>query len=356
MKKILSTVLVLMMCVAMPLTVLAEASASKDLIVSAQVVAQAETAVKAPASGELAPFTVREGDAVKKGDTLFTIEPKSVYADIDGTIATVYARSGDIADAAVSRFGSVLAIERVDRTEIQGNVRTGYNSTENRTLYVGTPVYLRSANEKHFADGMITAVNGNSFTVSVIGGDLVFTQDVKIYREASYDSKTLLARASLSAIAPYAVSVSGTILSMNVKAGDAVKAGDLLFTYVPDALDPALRGKADATSAKAEQELIITAVNVTQGASVQKGQALCTVSAVGAYQLCAQVEEGDVTRLNVGDTLRAVFEEWQGEAVTVTVASISPLGTNEDTSRYKVYFDFDAPEGVLLGMHATVEK
>lgn len=45
---------------------------------------------------------------------------------------------------------------------------------------------------------MITAAGGGSFTVQVLGGDLVYTQDVKIYREPDYDSKTLLARASLS--------------------------------------------------------------------------------------------------------------------------------------------------------------
>ncbi len=355
MKKLLSAALALALCALSPLPVLAE-SAGHDLIVSAQVVGVGEIAVKAPASGELMPFTLRAGDAVAQGTPLFTVEPKSVYADIDGTIANVYGKAGDIADAAVSRFGSVLAIEHAERYEIQANVMTGYNNVENRNLFVGTKVYVRSANEKHFADGVITAVSGRSFTVAVMGGDLVFTQDVKVYRTPEYENKSLLARASVSAVPPYGVSASGTLLSVNVKAGDAVKAGDLLFTYVPDALEPELRGQANATQVKAFADLIVNTISVSQGASVQKGQALFTAYPAGQYQLLAQVEEGDIAGLAVGDSLTAAFEELGLAPIPATVASISPLGTQEDVSRYKVYLDFEAPQGVMLGMHATVEK
>ena len=353
MKKGLSAVLALVLCVLMPLCAMAEEL--HDLIVSAQVVAQTELAVKAPAGGDLLPFTLREGDTVSAGDVLFAVEPKAVYADVDGTIAAIYANAGGSADGAVARFGSVLAIEYKDRYEIQGNTMRGYNAKENRNLYVGTQVYVRSANEKHFADGIITAVDGRNFTVAVIGGDLVFTENVKVYRTENYAEKALLSRGTLNTIAPYDVSASGTIVEMNVKAGDEVKIGDVLFTYVPDALEPALRGRADATAVKAEGDWIVASVSVTQGSSVQKGQALCTVYPAGQYQLLAKVEEGDIGKLKVGDTMNAAFEELGLAPIPVTVASILALGTEEDTSRYSVYFDFELPQGVALGMHATVQ-
>ena len=354
MKKFLFPVLALLCCVALPFGALAEGTAP-DLIVSAYVVAKTEVAVTAPASGQLAPFSLRAGDEAAAGDVLFAVEPKAVYADIDGTVAAVYAQAGDIADAAASRYGSVLAIEYTNRYEILANTASGYNVVINRNLYVGTPVYLRSANGKYFADGLITAVDGRSFTVAVIGGDLVYTEDVKVYRESDYNDRSLLSRARLSLIQPYTVSASGTIVSMDVQRGSEVKAGDLLFTYVPDVLEPALRGQEDATAIAAEQDLIVTAVNVTQGAAVQKDQVLCIACPAGEYQLLAKIEEGDIASLAVGDTLTAAFEELNLPPIPVTVASISPLGTEEDISRYNVYLDFETPAGVLLGMHATVQ-
>lgn len=354
MKRILALALVLCLCVAVPLAGTAQTTADA-LIISARVVGKQEIAIKAPATGELAPFTVRQGDQVKAGDTLFTVEPQRVYADLDGTIAAVYAQAGDIADAAVERFGAVLCIERVDRYEISANTMTGYNSATNRNLYVGTKVYLRSVNEKHFAEGMITAVSGRSFTVAVIGGDLVYTENVKIYRQEDYDNKTLLGRAGLSSVAPYNISASGTIVEMAVAPGDTVKAGDLLFTYVPDALEPEVRGQKDATVAKAERDLLVSAVNVQAGASVQKDQALLTAYPMDEYQLCGQVEESDLSRVQIGATMRVTFEEIGVKDISATVSSISALGTDEDPSRYQVYFDFETPEGVMIGMHATIE-
>ncbi len=330
-------------------------TAADTLILSATVEGLDEVALKAPASGELAPFSLRVGDTLAQGDAAFVVEPVQVYSDIDGVVADVYAAPGDMADAAVTRFGAVLFIEYAERYEIRANTRTGYNNAQNRDVRVGAAVYLRSANEKHFADGRITAIDGNNFTVQVIGGDLVFTQDVKIYREPDYDNKTLLARATLSSVQPYAVTAGGTVVQMAVKPGDAVSAGDLLFTYVPDALDPDRRGKPDATSVKAEQALIVTEVDVAQGASVQKGQVLARGIPEGSYRLRAQVEEGDAQRVQPGDVLTVRFEEIDLRA-QATVQSVSPLGDGSDVSRYDVWLAFDAPKGVLPGMHATVEK
>lgn len=352
MKRFLSMLLVLSLAFLATPALAEEGS----LILSATVEGRTTVTLSAPASGALESFTVREGDILAAGETVFTVAPKRVYADIDGTVADIYVAAGDIADAAVDRYGAVLWLERADRYEINASTRSGYSSVENRNLYVGTPVYLRSANENHFADGVITAVNGASFTVQVLGGDLVYTQDVKVYREEDYNSKTLLARASLSAIQPYAVTASGTITDVAVKRGDEVSAGDYLFSYVPDALDPELRGAKDATNVTPAQDLIVTAVSVQQGASVQKDQVLLSGIPAGEYQLVTQVEEGDVAAIAVGDTMTLRFEELDIPAAQATVTAISPLGTNEDISRYTVYLSFEAVDGVWPGMHAMLEK
>ncbi len=353
MKKMVALMLAALLALA---GVPALAESSETLILTATVEGLDPIVLSAPASGLLAPFSVRAGQLLSPGETVFTVEPQRVYAEIDGTVADVYAQAGESADAAVARYGAVMCIEYADRYQIEASTRTGYNTAENRDLRVGTPVYLRSANEKHFADGRITTVNGSQFTVQVLGGDLVYTEDVKIYREPDYNNKTLLARAELSIVQPYAISASGTLTDLAVRLGDEVHPGDYLFSYVPDVLGPALRGEANPTAVTAPQALIVTEVSVLPGASVQKDQALLSAIPAGTYRLKAQATEADVDRIAAGDEMTVSFDELDLPPVTATVTAVDPLGDGgEETSRFAVWLDFEAPDGVLPGMHATVQ-
>lgn len=331
----------------------------ESLILTATVQPVQTLAVKAPASGELAPFTLREGDCVGSGDTLFAVEPVRVYADADATVAAVYVQPGDMADAAVTRYGAALHLDYADRYVMHLSVLTGYNNAENRDLHVGTPVYIRSTNESHRADGVITAVDGTSFTVQVLGGDLVYTQEAKVYSDPEYANKTLLARGKLSFLQPLAVTASGTVVDVAVRRGDTVQKGDYLFSYVPDTLDPERRGQADATAVKADENWIVTGLSVQPGASVQKGQALATVIRQGDYELTAQVEEADAVRLSVGDLFTARFEDAGLPAVQAQLSFISPLGTQDgDTTYYTVRLTLpeEARSALWPGMHATLER
>ena len=352
MKRFLSLLLTLCLACAC-----APALAESGLIFTASVQPAQTYALKAPASGELAPFTVREGDRIASGEALFAIEPVRVYADVSGTAALVSAKAGDIADAVVERFGSVVSVEYDDRYVIHTSTRTGYNNADNRDLRVGTPVYLKSLNNEHTADGLITSVNGSDITVQVIGGDLVYTHEARIYLDPEYASDTMAARGNLSTVAPRAYSASGTITHVGVRAGEKVEPGDYLFSYVPDVLDPIRRGALDALSVKAEEELIVSSVSVQPGASVSKGQALLTYILPNEYELCGTVRESDLPLISVGDVLTVTFDELALPETTAVVSSISPLGEDQgDESTYKVYLTFEASEAVLPGMHATIEK
>lgn len=352
MKRILS--LLLTLCL---MFLSAAALAESGLIFTAVVKPAQSYAIKAPASGELAPFTVREGECIASGETLFSIEPVRVYADVAGTVALVNAEAGDIAEAVVERYGAVVMVEYDDRYVIHTSTRTGYNNAENRDLRVGTPVYLRSLNGEHTADGLVTAVNGTDITVQVIGGDLVYTHEVRIYRDAAYSSNAMVARGNLSAVAPRAYGASGTITGVGVSAGQKVEPGDYLFSYVPDTLDPARRGAYDALAVKADQDLIVSGVNVQPGASVSKGQPLLTYVRPGEYELSGTVRESDLPLVNVGDVLTVQFDDVNLPETSATVSSISPLGADQgDESTYTVSLSLAAAEGVLPGMHATLEK
>ena len=61
----------------------------------------------------------------------------------------------------------------------------------------------------------------------------------------------------------------GTILAVNVKAGDAVKAGDVLMILEAMKMENEICAPADGT---------VTAVSVNQGATVETGTLLCTIA------------------------------------------------------------------------------
>lgn len=350
---------VLILLTAMLLAITPAMAQENSMILTAVVEPVQTVALNAPASGELAPFTVRTGDAVSAGETLFTVEPVKVYAPIDGTVSAVFANEGDVADGVTSRYGAIVYIDYAERWQVQANTRTGANRAENRDVRMGQQVWLRSNNEKNFADGIVTAVDyaSGSITVQVIGGDLVYNHTIKVYRTPDYDYDSLIANGNLSTIASYAVSASGTITEVGVSAGEQVQAGDYLFSYVPDEIDPERRGQKDATEAKASADWLITNVNVQPGASVQKGQTLLTAIRAGDYELVAQAQEDEVSHIAVGDVFTACFEELNLEPVEAMVTSISPLGSvSGDESTYTVRLSFAVPQGVWPGMHATIER
>ena len=325
---------------------------AQETLCAATVVAGHETALVSAASGRLADVAVRAGDQILAGETVFSVEPVRVYADQSGVVAQVNVAPGDIADAAVERYGAAVYIDPENRYEVRGSVRSSRNTEENRDLHVGTPVFLRSADREHSAGGVITAVDGLSIAVQVLGGDLVYTQRVNVYRGSEADSAALLMEnVSLSAVQPSAVSVSGTVVSVSVARGDAVRAGDELFSYVPDVLEPKRRGDAEPTAVKAGETMILTEVRVEPGAAVQKDQVLALACPADALTLLAYASEEAVSGVSVGDAYTACFEEAGLGEVEATVTQVSWLSQAEG---YAVYLAFDADAPIRLGMHATL--
>ena len=351
-KAFLVPLFVSLMLAAIPLPALAG-----EMLLIGVVTAGEEAAIQAPHSGELAPFTLKPGSTVNPGDTLFLIKPRSVYAEVDGTVAAIHAGDGQSASGAVSRFGAVLQIEHENRYELLLSTATGYNSADNRDLWVGTPVYLRSVNGRRFGLGSITKVSGNRFDVSIQSGDLVFDEEVRVFRTEDYSAVALLGRARPSLVPPYQVAVSGTVLSMKAQRGDRVRQGDLLFTYVPDSLSPQQRAQAGRVDAG--ETLVISTVSVLPGASVQQGQVLARGYRPASMQLTAQADEKVILSLSPGTEASVYFEEMGLGPIPARVISASALSLGNDPvdslARYEVTFAFETVPQVLFGMHATVQ-
>lgn len=72
-----------------------------------------------------------------------------------------------------------------NKYQVDADIQYAYNKTENKYVNIGEIVYLSCTtdNGKHTAKGVITAVDGTSFTVETTEGDLMVDESVRIFRE-----------------------------------------------------------------------------------------------------------------------------------------------------------------------------
>ena len=358
MRKVLCLMLVSLMVLGGSSALATEGSTNETLMMSAKVEGKVPVAIKAVASGHLLPFDYKVGQKFNKGDLLFAMQSETVYSDVAGTINRAYVGEGDSLQGANARYGAIMHIEYENNMVINASTRDAYDDDADEDIYVGMPVYIRATHDKLYADGFITNKEGSRFTVEVIGDEIKVGENARIYSTSDYANKSLLGYDELERIAPYALSnINGTVVEMCVSAGDSVQVGDPLFRYVPDSLPKSWVMDTASLSQCLEQNIVISSIDVAQGASVQKDQVLATAYAVDDVQLVAHVEERDLNSIKVGDVFTVQWEEQNSPAIEATVSALGYVGDNSgEHAKYPVYLDFPATEGICIGMEASLEK
>ena len=111
-------------------------------------------------------------------------------------------------------------------------------------------------------------VNGNEYEVTVEemqSGETARAAATPATSAAPATSATPVASAATTISAP----MPGTILSVNIKVGDTVQAGQVLFILEAMKMENEIMAPSGGT---------VTAVAATKGASVNSGDMLCTLA------------------------------------------------------------------------------
>ncbi|MBR5225522.1 MAG: efflux RND transporter periplasmic adaptor subunit [Clostridia bacterium] len=333
---------------ALLLALILSCTAALAVTANATVTAPETVKMAAPMNGTLLPFDLTGGDRVASGDVLFAFDTVPVYAQADGKVAAVFAEAGDDASGVMARYGSLAVIEPEKPLFIPANTAQAYDKDENRYLHAGQTLYLKCGNEEGV--GVVTSVDGANYIVEILEGDFELGDMVRCFRKEDMKYEEETGRGKATRYADTAVAAQGRIVACHVQPGDAVKTGDLLFEVVDDscAVGASLEMMAPVSGA-------VTALAVTSGMQVYRGQLLCEIADLDALELSVQVDELDLASLRVGDVLTYTLDAYGEETFSGTVTEIRPIGmARQNATYFDVRLTINTERMVLPGMNGTV--
>lgn len=335
--------------------------AQAETVFAGEVTARETHVIAAPYGGLVEDVQVRVGDCIAIGDPIATIETTRVYATVEGTVSGVFASEGDSAEDVKARYGGVVYIEPINRYTMDCSTDKAYNSSENRYIHIGETVYLKCTKDgSHQGRGVVTGLAEGSdsrFTVEVTGGEFYMNEQVAIYRDSDYATKSCIGRGSVGRTETVAITGEGSVLKMHVQPGDTVERGELLFETVSGVLDGLYAPEKQVVSDVAG---VVATVEADNGTSVDKDAKLVTVYPQEAMQVRIVLSEQDLAQVQVGDTAQIEFN-WDtegGKRLDGVVSAISYLNEEQEGStqgaQYAAWVDFTPDETVRMGMTVIV--
>ncbi len=307
--------------------------------------------VYAPIGGTVESVNVQKGVRIGAGEALLTYRTEKVYAAEDGTVTGVFVQPGDDAETVSEKYGANLYIEGTSKYTVSASTSRAYSSVDSTFVHAGEKVYLR-CNADRTGEGVITAVDGSSYTVLVTEGDFITGDSVAIFRDSGYTEKLRVGRGSIARISPTAVTATGAVVNVAVKDGDQVKRGDLLMETLSGTFEGYVM---TGLTVQAAEEGVITSVSAEVGAAVTQGDVIAQIAPVSGMRVEAAISADDRKLLKAGDKVTIELEVDETRTYAGIVRYITEI-PEEDTEEvtYKAIIDFTPDEHVVFGMTVAV--
>ncbi len=335
--------------------------------------------------GEILAADFEEGDTVAKGTVLYQLDSADVSSNLEqaqrnyeraayvksplsGVVAELNVKAGDVVSA-----GQTVAVVR-DSSELTLRVPFAADDAANFSVGQSASVILDGSFET--LTGRVTTVSaadtvlsGNRIvryvTVTVDNpGGLTDTQaaTAEIGGAGSSESATLEYNNAVTITA----SSGGTVSAVNVKEGASVSADQVLVSFTSNAVNDSVQQAADNLQ-KAEDTLddytitspidgTIVDKKVKAGEKVESGNTLCTIYDLEYLEMTLNVDELDVRKVSVGQSVTITADAVEGETFTGTVTRISMAGTTSGSATtYPVTVRIDDYGDLWPGMNVDAE-
>lgn len=359
-------------------------------------------------SGEILSDTFEEGDRVEKDQLLYTLDSsnaassqsqaqnsytqaqnsydqavKAKYpsADMSGTVSKVLVHNGD----------SVSAGTELLKIVGDNNIYIDFLFTyaDNSSFYVGQSATIFINGFAGTISGTVTAVSTGSVAsgnaagsgrqmttvrVKAVNPGLVtadYTATAAIGNYSSYGSAAI----QISASSTITAQASGKVSGLDWLAGDVINSGDRICTITGDSVDNQIENArislSNAHTALNNARDTLDNYQITapiSGTVVKKtakagdnieggsGGALCTIYDLSSLEMTMNIDELDISLVEVGQTVIITADAVAGRVYTGVVTRKSVAGTTSGgITTYPVTVRIDETEGLLPGMNADAE-
>ena len=312
----------------------AGAAQAETLSLNGTVEAGVTIPVYAPIGGTVDTVSVEAGMHVAAGDTLFSYLTEKTYASEDGAVTGVFVKAGDDAETITEKYGADMYIEGTALYTVSANSSKAYSSVETTLVHTGEKVYILCRTDAtRKGSGIITAIDGTSYTVMVTEGSFIPGDSVTVYRDEAFTDKLRIGRGSIARVNPTAVNGTGAIVNVAVKDGDQVKRGDLLM----ETLSGTFEGYE------------------MTGTAVTKGDVVAQIAPISGMRVEATISADDRKALKAGDKVTIELESDESKSYEGTVRYIAEMpDENEEEVTYKAVIDFTPDDAVFFGMSVVV--
>lgn len=364
--------------------------------------------VKTLVSAEILSDTFEEGDNVEKGQLLYTldssdaatsqtqaqnsysqaqssydqaVEAKYPTADMSGTVSEVYVQNGDSVNAGTELLKIVGDNNIYIDFQFSYADPSDFYAGQSATVYIngfagtiqGTVQQIStstSASGNAAGSGrQMTTVRVRATNPGLVTSD--YTASAVIGNYSSYGQAAI----KVSATSVVTAETSGKISGFNYLVGDTIQSGDRVCTLTGDSVGNSIENARISlsnagTSLRNAQDKLddykvtapISGTVVTKtakaGDSIEGGSTgtLCTIYDLSYLEMTMNIDELDISLVEVGQTVEITADAVEGKAYTGVVTKVSVAGTTSGgITTYPVTVRIDETDGLLPGMNVDAE-
>ncbi|MBN1892678.1 MAG: HlyD family efflux transporter periplasmic adaptor subunit [Clostridiales bacterium] len=345
--------------------------------------------LKSPTNGVIEEIFVRTGDAVQKGDVIFTVhndqledeiialekelealdmsllgessrKSSSVRSPVAGRIKGIYVQKGDDLAAVSPTLDGVILISPDDLLVVTLPADPRATVNDAVTVHIGDIT----------ADGRVTATTEESLEITFSDHSFAVGEVASVTDSGDREIGT----GEIRVKTPYYVPASvGVVSSIPVSVDSTVSLGSTLIRLEePVHSAPYLRllesrqeiveklsekrSESAVTSRTAPEDGIITQILIMEDTEVLKDTPVVALSVSDSLELTVRVDELDIASIEIGQSCKVYLNALDKSVFNGSITWISKSASaSTGSAQYPVTVQIEEPTDILAGMSARVE-